>query len=99
MRFAKASQVFVIALIVSLVGAAMAQSSVPPNHVSDFADTSMLQPPPGAAVAIMEWEDLECPYCAHAFPLVQAAVKLVYALDMVIAGAAAVLPDTAVTIP
>ena len=35
----------------------------------------MLKPPAGAKVAIIEWEDLECPYCAHAFPLVQAAVK------------------------
>ena len=75
LRFAGISQVFVVGLIVSLVGAAGAQTSVPPNKVSQFADTSMLKPPAGAKVAIIEWEDLECPYCAHAFPLVQAAVK------------------------
>jgi hypothetical protein len=69
------SHVFVVGLIVSLVGAAGAQTSVPPNQVSPFADTSMLKPPAGAEVAIIEWEDLECPYCAHTFPLVQAAVK------------------------
>jgi protein-disulfide isomerase len=39
-----------------------------------FADTSMLKPPAGSKVAILEWEDLECPACAHAFPLVRAAV-------------------------
>jgi hypothetical protein len=75
LRFAGTSRVFVVGLIVWLVGAAGAQTSVPPNQVSPFADTSMLKPPAGAEVAIIEWEDLECPYCAHAFPLVQAAVK------------------------
>lgn len=25
-------------------------------------------------MAIIEWEDLECPYCAHAFPFVHAAM-------------------------
>ena len=52
-----------------------AQTSVPPNQVSHFADTSMLKPPAGAKVAIIEWEDLECPYCAHAFPFVHAAIN------------------------
>jgi hypothetical protein len=75
LSFARTSQVFVVGLITSMVGAAGAQTSVPPNQVSSFADTSMLKPPAGAEVAIIEWEDLECPYCAHAFPLVQAAVK------------------------
>jgi protein-disulfide isomerase len=34
----------------------------------------MLVPPPGAKVAILEWEDLECPACAHAFPFVHMAI-------------------------
>jgi len=38
-----------------------------------FNDTSMLKPPAGAKVAIYEFEDLECPACAHAFPIVHAA--------------------------
>jgi Thioredoxin len=75
LTFAGVSRVFVVGLMVSLGGAAGAQTSMPPDHVSAFADTSMLQPPAGAKVAIIEWEDLECPYCAQAFPLVQAAVK------------------------
>ena len=63
------------ALFVSLAGAAaVAQTSVPPNQVTPFLDTSMLKPPPGAKVAIIEWEDLECPACAHAFPFVHAAM-------------------------
>jgi protein-disulfide isomerase len=53
---------------------AAAQSSIPPNQVDHFTDTSMLKPPPGVKLAIIEWEDLECPACAHAFPFVHAAV-------------------------
>ena len=34
----------------------------------------MLVPPAGAKVAIIEWEDLECPACAHAFPFIHMAV-------------------------
>jgi protein-disulfide isomerase len=39
-------------------------------------NASALKPPPGARVAIVEFDDLECPACAHANPLLeQAAVK------------------------
>ncbi len=34
------------------------------------ADASSLKPPPGAKVAIVVFEDLQCPDCARAFPLV-----------------------------
>jgi protein-disulfide isomerase len=51
-----------------------AQTSVPPNQVSRFIDTSMLKPPAGVKVAIIEWEDLECPACARAFPIVHQAI-------------------------
>jgi protein-disulfide isomerase len=40
-----------------------------------FRDTSMLRAPVGVPVAIFEFEDLECPACAHAFPIVHAAVE------------------------
>lgn len=39
-----------------------------------FKDTSILKPPAGARVAVLEWEDLGCPACAHAYPIVHAAV-------------------------
>ncbi len=39
------------------------------------ADTSSLRPPPGAKVAIVVFEDMECPQCAHDAPLVEEAVK------------------------
>lgn len=54
---------------------AVAQTSVPPNQVDHFTDTSMLKPPPGDKIAIIEWEDLECPACAHAFPFVHQAIN------------------------
>lgn len=47
---------------------------MPPNQVDHFTDTSMLKPPPGVKLAILEWEDLECPACMHAFPFVHTAV-------------------------
>jgi len=37
------------------------------------ADGSSLKPPPGAKVAIVMFEDLECPSCAFNFPLVEEA--------------------------
>jgi len=52
----------------------IAQSAAPPNTGDQFKDTSTLKPPSGARVAVIEFEDLECPACAHAFPIVQQAI-------------------------
>jgi len=55
--------------------AAPAQLAGPPDS-NNFRDTSMLRPPTGQKVAIIEFEDLECPACAHAHPIVlQAAAQ------------------------
>ncbi len=54
---------------------AVAQFSAPPNTGNRFKDTSMVKPPAGAKVAIYAFEDLECPACAHAFPIVHSAVE------------------------
>jgi protein-disulfide isomerase len=64
-------------LLLALPGcaAAFAQTSAPPNTGTAFKDTSMVKPPAGAKVAIYEFEDLECPACAHAFPIVHAAAE------------------------
>ncbi len=53
----------------------LAQGTVLPNssQATPFKDTALLKPPAGTKVAIIEYEDLECPACAHAFPLVHAA--------------------------
>jgi protein-disulfide isomerase len=39
------------------------------------ADASSLKPPPGAKVAIVMFEDMECPSCAANFPVVEQAGK------------------------
>src|SRR5215467_8750824 len=43
--------------------------------VSYAADGSSLKPPPGARVAIVVFEDLECPDCARAYPVVWDTAK------------------------
>jgi protein-disulfide isomerase len=43
-------------------------------QTTGYRDTSMLRAPAGVPVAIYEFEDLECPACAHAFPIVHTAV-------------------------
>jgi len=66
-----------IALAATLLAAlclpAAAQFSAPPNTGNAFKDTSMLKPPAGAKIAIYKFEDLECPACGHAYPIVHAA--------------------------
>ncbi|HEV7675570.1 MAG TPA: thioredoxin domain-containing protein [Candidatus Angelobacter sp.] len=42
---------------------------------SRAADGSSLKPPPGARVAIVIFEDMECPDCARAYPVVWEAAK------------------------
>jgi hypothetical protein len=54
---------------------ARAQFSQPAGDPpTTFRDTSMIKPPVGSKVAIWEFEDLECPACAHAAPIVRKAV-------------------------
>ncbi len=54
------------------IPAARAQFA-PPAPGTQVHDPSALKPPPGARVAIVEWEDLECPDCARANPLLKEA--------------------------
>ena len=60
------------ALTLALTLPASAQFGAPPPQAV-YKDTSMIKPPAGAKVAIYEFEDLECPACARAYPLVHAA--------------------------
>ncbi len=64
-----------LAAALLLITPAFAQFSAPPNTANAFRDTSMIKPPAGAKVAIYEFEDLECPACSHAFPIVHAAIE------------------------
>jgi protein-disulfide isomerase len=58
--------------VVFASGAAHAQFAGTPDP-STFRDTSMLKPPAGQKVAIIEFVDLECPACAAAHPVIQKA--------------------------
>lgn len=72
MKFNAAVRTVVLAVVsFSVPFAAMAQSSAP----KPVGDKSMLKPPPGARVAIYEFEDLECPSCSVAAPIVHEAVR------------------------
>ncbi|MGD0796355.1 MAG: thioredoxin domain-containing protein [Acidobacteriaceae bacterium] len=74
---------FLAATLVLCAGAlasarASAQTIVPANADRlagfPFKNTSILKPPAGAKVAIIEFEDMECPVCAADAPIVRAAV-------------------------
>jgi len=62
-----------VALLVFSTGALRAQfgAGSPPTQVHD---SSVLKPPAGARVAMVEFADLECPDCANANPLLKEAV-------------------------
>ena len=62
-------------VFLALPVASRAQEAVPPGTGDHFKDTSPLKLPAGARVAIYEFEDLECPSCSRAFPVVHAAVE------------------------
>ncbi len=79
MRLTAMSSVLPAALLVAFAAGTVVASAQThlggEQNVTAFKDTSMLKPPAGAKVAIVEWEDLECPSCAHAFPIVHVAAK------------------------
>ena len=59
------------AVLLWIAPAARAQFGAPPT--TQVHDASALKPPAGARVAIVEFEDLECPDCARANPLLKDA--------------------------
>lgn len=73
MTLTRLSFAFAAVLLVASPNASHAQYSAPPGTGNTFKDTSTLKPPAGAKIAIVKFEDLECPACAHAYPIVHAA--------------------------
>jgi protein-disulfide isomerase len=65
----------VMALALVLVVPAGAQMALPANGATAFKNTSAFRPPSGAKVAIIEFEDLECPLCATVSPMVRDAMS------------------------
>jgi protein-disulfide isomerase len=64
-----------LAVLLAAAGCGPAHSGAPPQPAqpAPVQDTSALKPPAGARVAIVEFDDLECPACAHANPILKAA--------------------------
>jgi hypothetical protein len=72
-RFPALNRISLFSLIAALLTAAgaHAQFGAPPTtHVHDPA---ALKPPAGARVALVEFEDMECPDCGRANPLLREA--------------------------
>jgi protein-disulfide isomerase len=65
------SQPLALAAILFVAAHAHAQFGAPPT--TRVLDSSPLHPPAGSRVAIVEFEDLECPDCARANPLLMEA--------------------------
>jgi len=63
------------AVILLLAAGAHAQFSNPLPQRTEVHNAAALRPPAGARVAIVEFEDMECPDCARANPVVKAAAE------------------------
>ena len=64
-----------VALAAPLVPPAAAQFSNPQSQTTVVHNARALRPPAGARVAIVEFEDLECPDCGRANPVIKEAVE------------------------
>jgi len=62
-------------LSLALAAPAFAQFSNPQSQTTTVHNAAPLRPPAGARVAIVEFEDLECPDCARANPMLKEAVE------------------------
>jgi len=65
------------AALLALLSAFLLAAGTPALHAQlpaiTVKDDSALKPPAGASVAIVEFDDMECPTCAHYNPLLQQA--------------------------
>jgi len=61
-----------VALLATAAAGAHAQFAAPAPG-TQVHDPSALRPPAGARVAMVEWEDMECPDCGRANPLLKEA--------------------------
>lgn len=58
---------------VLLIGGACAYAQYGGPPTTKVHDPAALKPPPGVPVAILEFEDMECPECGFANPIIKAA--------------------------
>jgi protein-disulfide isomerase len=66
-------RIFAVSLV--LVAPAFAQFSNPAPQKTPVHNAAPLHPPAGSRVAIVEFEDLECPDCAKANPVIKEAIE------------------------
>jgi protein-disulfide isomerase len=59
----------------ALLAAPLTQAQFSEPATTQVHDATVLRPPVGAKVAIVEFEDMECPDCANANPLLMEAVQ------------------------
>ena len=64
---------FAVSVLLLTAPAAAHAQFAPPSPGTQVHDPAALKPPPGAHVAIVEFEDMECPDCARANPLLRDA--------------------------
>ena len=63
-----------VAVVSTLGVAAVGQTVVPPDKAYPLKDTAPLKARPGVKVEILEFDDLECPPCSHAVPVIAGVV-------------------------
>jgi hypothetical protein len=73
LNFAGLLPAFAAALLLLATTVTAHAQFAPPSPGTQVRDSSALHPPAGARVAIVEFEDLECPDCARANPLLKEA--------------------------
>jgi protein-disulfide isomerase len=71
-RLSRPALLLAFAFAALLIAGARAQFAPPPRGTL-VKDPAALRPPAGARVAIVEFEDMECPDCARANPLLKEA--------------------------
>jgi protein-disulfide isomerase len=65
----------VFLLSAALVAPAFGQFSNPQSRTTTVHNAAALRPPVGSRVAIVEFEDMECPDCARANPVIKEAIE------------------------
>ncbi len=75
LRFVRSASRLLLTLATAALLSAMSATAqfAPPERGTPVHDPAALRPPAGARVAIVEFEDLECPDCARANPLLKEA--------------------------
>src|SRR5665213_226925 len=69
------SALFLSLAALALLAAPLVRAQFSEPATTQVHDTTVLRPPVGAKVAIVEFEDMECPDCANANPLLMEATQ------------------------